>query len=307
MSEAPPHALLAPRVAIPFIIISLIWGSTWLVIVDQIDGVPPQWSVVWRFALATVGAAILAKAMGHSLAISRRAHALAAVIGLCQFCGNFNFVYPAELHLTSGIVAVMLSMMFIPNAIFGKLFLGQPITPRFMLGGLIAIAGIALLLVNESREARLGGNVPLGVWLALGAVLAASLASVFQAGKTGQSIPMPSLLAWSIFYGLLFDIALALMIAGPPVFPARWSYWAGVAYLGVFGSLVTFPLYWRLVREIGAGRAAYNGIAVVVIAMLLSTVFEGYRWSPLAVSGAVLSLAGLVVALRARNPALKSG
>ena len=50
---SPPHALLRPRVALPFLAISLIWGSTWYVIVGQIDGVAAMWSVTWRFALAT--------------------------------------------------------------------------------------------------------------------------------------------------------------------------------------------------------------------------------------------------------------
>jgi drug/metabolite transporter (DMT)-like permease len=66
--------------------------------------------------------------------------------------------------------------------------------------------------------------------------------------------------------------------------------------------VVTFPIYFMLVRELGPGRAAYNGVAVPVVAMLLSTLFEDYRWSLLAAAGAVLALAGMAVALRARNP-----
>lgn len=306
MSEAPPHALLRARIAVPFIVISLIWGSTWLVILGQIDGTAPAWSVAGRFGVATIGAFVLAIATRSRLAIGAKAHRLAMVIGLFQFCANFNLVYPAELHLTSGIVAVMIALIVIPNAVLGRLLLNQPITQRFVLGSVIAIAGIGLLLVNETRTARLGDDVGLGVILALGAMLAASVAGVIQAGATGRSVPMPSLLAWSILYGAVFDFAFAWLIAGPPTFPTRWDYWAGLAYLGVFGSIVTFPLYWGLVREIGAGRAAYHGVLVVVIAMLLSTGFEGYRWSALASAGSVLALAGLVIALRARNPALKS-
>jgi drug/metabolite transporter (DMT)-like permease len=86
------------------------------------------------------------------------------------------------------------------------------------------------------------------------------------------------------------------------VVPTDGAYWAGTAYLAIAGSVVTFPLYYTLIRELGAGKAAYNGVAVIVIAMLISTVFEGYRWSALAVAGAVLATAGLVIALRARKP-----
>ena len=302
MTQAPPpHALLRPRIALPFLAISLIWGSTWFVITGQIDGVPPAWSVAWRFMLATLGMFALAMATGGTLRMPRRAHLLAAAIGLCQFCGNYMLVYQSELHLTSGIVAVMIGLMIVPNAVFGRLLLGQPITGRFALGSVIAIGGIALLLVNEARETRLGGDVGLGIWLALGAMIAASISNVIQAGTTGRQVPLMTLIAWSMLYGTLIDIAFAALTAGPPVLPSDTQYWLGTAYLAFAGSVVTFPLYYRLIREIGAGRAAYHNVLVVIVAMGLSTLLEGYRWSTLAAAGAVLAMVGLIIALRAKS------
>lgn len=301
MTQAPPHALLRPRIALPFLLIALIWGSTWIVITGQIDGVPPAWSVAWRFVLATLGMFALAMATGSALAMPKRAHWLAAAVGLCQFCGNYNLVYQAELHLTSGIVAVMIGLMIVPNAVFGRVLLGQPITARFAVGSLIAIGGIALLLVNETREARLGGNVALGIWLALGAMLAASISNVIQAGPTGRQVPLMTLVAWSMLYGTLIDVVFAVVTAGPPVLPVDTQYWLGTAYLAFAGSVVTFPLYYRIIREIGAGRAAYHNVLVVIVAMLLSTWFEGYRWLALAIAGCGLALVGLLIALRAKS------
>ncbi len=72
--------------------------------------------------------------------------------------------------------------------------------------------------------------------------------------------------------------------------------------MGAVGAVLTFPLYNVLLRQMGPGRAAYNGVLVPVIAMLLSTAFEGYRWSAFNIAGAALSLVGLVVALRSRSP-----
>ena len=106
------------------------------------------------------------------------------------------------------------------------------------------------------------------------------------------------LMAW----GVAIDATFAWTVYGPPRIDMRPGYLLGIAYLGVMGSVVTFPLYFQLVRELGPGRAAYNGVLVPVVAMLLSTLFEGYRWSALAVAGAVLAIAGLIVALRARSP-----
>lgn len=297
---APPHALLRPRVAIPFLTISLIWGSTWFVITSQIRDVPPQWGVAFRFLLATPAMFALALTMRSRLKMPPRAHALAVAVGLCQFAGNYGLVYQAERHLTSGIVAVMVGMMIVPNAVLGRLVLHHPITRRFALGSVVAMAGIALLLINEARAARVGGDVGWGVALALGAMLAASVSNVIQANKTGRAVPLLSLIAWSMLYGTAFDVAVAFSLAGPPPMPGE-SYWLGTAYLAFAGSVVTFPLYYGLIREIGPGRAAYHNVLVVIVAMLISTGFEHYRWTTLAVAGSALSLAGLLVALRAKS------
>ncbi|GAA4046435.1 DMT family transporter [Parerythrobacter jejuensis] len=301
MSAANPHALMRPQILIPFLITALIWGSTWYVITGQISEVPPSWSIAYRFALATPAMFLVAVLMKRSLAIGRAGHMLAIFIGLSQFCANFNFVYRAELHLTSGIVAVMFGMLMLPNALFGRWVLGQRITLGFVAGSAIAIAGIALLLVYEARLSPLGGSVPLGILFAIGGILAASIANVVQANDVGRALAMPSLLAWSMLYGTGFDIALAWVTAGPPVFPSDPMFWAGAAWLGIAGSVVTFPLYYTIVRKIGPGRAAYNAILVIVVAMLISTLVEGYQWSPLSIGGAALASLGMILALRARE------
>lgn len=298
---APPHGLLQPAIVLPFLLTGIIWGSTWWVIKDQIDGVPPSWSVAWRFLLATPAMFLVAKFMGKSLAIGRKGQWLALAIGITQFCGNFNFVYRAELHLTSGIVAVMFTMLIVPNAIFGRFLLGNAVTRNFVIGSMVALSGIALLLIHEARLSPLGGNIGLGIALAAMGILSASVANVVQANETGRALPMVSLLAWSMLYGTIADFALAWWTAGAPEIPTRASYWAGIAWLALAGSVVTFPLHYTLVRNIGAGRAAYNGIVTVIVAMLLTTLFEGYRWTPLTVLGAILALVGLVLALRARR------
>ena len=303
MNHHPPVKFLTPTIVFPFVLVALIWGSTWWVITTQLAAVPAAWSVTLRFVLATPAMALLALVTGKSLRISGSAHRLALIVGISQFCGNYMFVYQAERHLTSGIVAVMLGLLLVPNALLGRFLLGQPITRRFLVGSTIAIVGIALLLVNEARGGAGSDNVWLGVILAIGGLLAASIANVVQANETGRSVPMASLLAWSMLYGTLIDAGLAWATTGLPVFPRDPAFWLGTAYLALAGSVVTFPLYFTLVRKLGAGPAAYNGVASIVLAMLLSTLLEGYGWTPLALTGSVLALAGLVIALRARSPA----
>ncbi len=300
-------SLLRPAIAVPFALTALIWGSTWWTITTQIGDVPAAWSVTYRFLIATPAMALVAVAMRSSLRIGAKAHRLAMLIGLSQFCGNYMFVYEAERHLTSGIVALLLGLLLVPNAALGWLLLGQRITARFAFGSAIAMGGMALLLVNEAQAAPpvglSSGNVMLGIALAVGGLLAAAVANIIQANETGRSVPMASLLAWSMAYGTMIDGSMAYALHGAPVLPHDPRYWAGAAYLALAGSVVTFPLYFKLVRDIGAGRAAYNSVVVVVLAMLISTLLEGYRWTGLAVAGSMLALAGLLVALTsARRP-----
>lgn len=300
----PRHLLLRPRVALPFLLVALIWGSTWLVIKDQLAAAPPSWSVTYRFAIAAVGMFALAAATGCRLRLPLRGHLLALAIGLAQFCINFNLVYRAELHLTSGIVAVLFGLLMLPNALLGRAFLGQEITPRFIAGSLLGLGGIILLLLHEANEAPPTGKVWLGVILTAIGILSASSANVMQATRAVRRHDLLALLAWAMAWGALADALFALMTAGPPVIPASARYWGGVAYLAIIGSVVTFPLYFRLIRDLGPGRAAYNGVLVPVVAMALSTVFEGYRWSALAALGAALALIGMVIALRGRHAPL---
>jgi len=307
MSEAskgsgPPHALLRPNILVPFILTALIWGSTWFVIKDQLGEVPPSWSVTWRFVLAAAGMFAFALVRRERLALPLSGHLFALGFGLAQFCLNFNLVYRAEQYVTSGIVAVLFAMLMLPNALLARLCLGQAVTRRFLLGTGIALCGIALLLLHEVRIAPPGSHVGLGVGLTGIAILSASVSNVMQAAPVARTHSTVVVLAWAMLWGAAADFAVAWAVAGPPVLPLDARYLGGVAYLGIIGSVVTFPMYIHLIRELGAGRAAYNGVVVPIVAMGISTLFEGYRWSLLAGAGAALALAGLVVALRARSP-----
>ncbi len=304
MSASQP-SMLSLRVILPFLLTGTIWGSTWFVITGQIDGVPAAWSVFYRFALATPALFLVALLMKRRLILTRPEHKLAALVGVFQFSGNFLFVYHAELYVTSGIVAMMFGLLMVPNALFGRLFLGERVQGGFVLGSAVAIVGVCLLLMHEWRAnpdaGVVGGNVALGIGLAFLGILAASVANVIQANPTGRAVPMVSLLAWAMLYGTVFDLGFAALTAGPPPVPQRPEYWAGIVYLALIGSVVTFPLHYNLVREIGAGRTAYNSILTISVAMLISTLFEDYRWTALTLGGMGLAVIGMVLALRAKQ------
>jgi drug/metabolite transporter (DMT)-like permease len=292
------------RVAIPFILCTLIWSSTWLVIRHQLGVVPPAWSVAYRFLIATVAMMAYAKATRVPLRLTARQHGFAAVYGIAQYAFNYDAVYCAERYVTSGLVAVVFALLVVPNALLGWVFLRQGVSRAFLLGSGVAGAGLMLLFWHELNAAPHGhAAIFVGVGWSLVGLVCASVANVMQAAKQARAIPVVSLVAWGMVWGVLFDCVAALALDGPPVIDPSPLYWLGTAYLGLIGSALAFTAYFVVIRAIGPARAAYSGVLTPVLAMALSTLFEGYRWSPEAAVGGLLALAGLFVALQAKQAA----
>ena len=289
-------------IAIPFVIFTLIWGSTWIVIRDQLGVVPAQWSVAYRFALAAVAMAAVAHFKRHSLRLDRGGMIAAAFIGATQFCVNFNAVYLAERFITSGLVATVFALLLIPNSLLAWAFLRQKPTAIFFWAALVATAGMGLLFLHEYRAHPARSlDIAIGLGLTIVGLLGASAANVYQAGKEARRHPLFGLLAWAMAIGALLDAVIAFAVAGPPVFDPRPQYWLGVIYLALAASVLCFSLYFPVVRKIGPGKAAYSSVIVPIIAMALSTGFEGYRWTALSIAGAVLALGGMLLALGGRR------
>lgn len=306
MSDIPAR-LTQPRILIAFAVPTIIWGSTWYVIRGQLGDVPPSWSVTWRFVVAAAAMFAFALARREPLRLPPGGQAFAIAMGFAQFVLNFNFVYRAEAHITSGLVAVIFALLMVPNALLGRIFLRFPLDRRLLIGSGVALVGVALLIVQEARIAPASGRTWLGVMLVLAGVLSASVANVMQATPRARAMAMAPLLAWGMLWGALIDAVVALIASGRPVIDLTVPYLAGVVYLGVFASAISFMCYFAVIRAIGPARAAYSGVITPVLAMVISTWLEGYRWSSLAVIGGILAMAGLVIALsrgqqRLRNP-----
>ena len=294
-------ATITPRSIAAFVLLALVWGSTWLVIKDQISAVPAAWSVVWRFMLAAAAMLVFALLKGDRLRLTAREQAVAVAMGLFQFSLNFQLIYRSEHYLTSGLVAVVFALMILPNAVLARIVLGNRMSAQFAAGSAIALAGIGLLILHEYRIAPVSVGVTTGVMLVICAILSVSVGNLLQATETARGVPVVPLMGWGMLWGVLASALYASASVGMPVLDPRPEYLAGVAYLGLVGSALTFPLYSQLIRDWGPGPAAYNGVAVPVVAMALSTVFEGYHWSVLAGGGAMLAMVGMLIALSVRK------
>ena len=114
-----------PKVLLPFLLITLIWSSTWIVIKGQLGAVPPIWSVSYRFLISAAAMFAIARIAGVRTGLDRRGHGLALMLGILQFVLNYNLVYAAELYVTSGLVAVVFALLIVPNAALARAFSGR--------------------------------------------------------------------------------------------------------------------------------------------------------------------------------------
>ncbi len=284
-----------------FAISTLIWGSTWLAIKFQLGDVAPEVSVAYRFALAAALLGAWCAATRRSLRFSASAHAFIALQGALLFGFNYVTVYWAEQYATSGLVAVLFSTIVFMNPVGARLLFGTALTLRMLAAAALGVTGVALLFVPELRQAGSGGNAALGIGLGLASAAIASAGNLVAVRNQRAGIPVMPSTAWGMAYGAGVSTLAALAHGVPWTFDARMPYVASLAYHAVFGSIVAFGAFLTLLKQVGPGPAAYVGVGTPVIAMLLSTVFEGYRWMPLAAFGVVLAVAGNWLALAPRR------
>lgn len=281
-----------------FLTATCIWGTTWLVIKYQLGVVAPEISVVYRFALASLLLLGGCLAAGHPLKYSARNHAYFAGLGLLMICLNYIFVYRAERDLTSGLVAVLYSTMVFMTPVAMRIAFGVPLKASTFVAATLSVGGIALLFLPEISGARNADAIAGGIAYTLAAVLSCCAGNLIAVRNHNAGIPTLPGTAWGLAYGAGFS-ALAALVGGVPwTFDARPAYVVSLVYLAVFGSVIAFAAYFALLKRVGAGPSAYITISTPVIAMLMSTLVEGYRWTFLAVFGVALAVLGNWIALR---------
>jgi drug/metabolite transporter (DMT)-like permease len=278
----------------------LIWGSTWLVIKFQLGVVSPVVSVAWRFALAAVMLLAYSALRRRPLIFSARDHLWIALQGILMFGLNYVGVYLAEQDLTSGLVAVVFSIVVAMNAVGMRVFFSQPIRATTVVAAFIGVAGVALVFWPEIHDLSTSAAQLHGLELALAATAIASLGNMVAARIHRRGLPVMQINAWAMLYGAVVVALVALASRQRFSFDASWPYVASLLYLSLFGSALAFGAYLTLMRRIGADRASYTAVAIPVVALLLSSVFEQLRWQFETFTGVALCVAGNVLMLRRR-------
>ncbi len=284
-----------------YLVAVLIWGTTWFAITFQLGTVAIEWSLVYRFALATVLLFAICLATGRKLKFPRRAHLVFLGLGAFLFSSNYYFSYLGVAYITSGLVAVVFSTLPLMNIFNGRVFLKRRLEPAIAAASLVGIGGIALMFWPELGAGAGNDKALLGMVIVLIATYLASVGNTIAAGRSASKLPVLSMSAWGMLYGTGFLTAASLLNGNPVVFDFSTPYVASLVYLSLFGTVIAFTSYLELIKRIGAERAGYISVAFPVVALAISTFFEGYQWSIPAALGIVLVLGGNVYILRTRQ------
>jgi drug/metabolite transporter (DMT)-like permease len=178
------------------------------------------------------------------------------------------------------------------------MFFATPPNAIALLGATLGISGVALVFLPELSHPSDTGSAGLGVALALVGTVSASLGNMVAARNHGRGLPVVQLNAFGMLYGALLVALYAFSIGQPFVFDGSARYLLSLSYLALFGSVFAFGAYLTLIGRIGADRAGYAMVAIPIVALLISTLFEGLPWRSDTLLGAGLCLAGNVLVLQ---------
>lgn len=280
-----------------YLIAVLIWGSTWFAIEFQLGVVAPEVSIVYRFFFAAAILFVWCKIKGLSLKFKRSSHLWFALMGLFMFCMNYILAYRAQIHITSALAAIAFSSMLWMNILNSRLLFGTRVAGRIYLGAALGILGIVVLFGPQVAEVSLSDGVFFGSILALLGALMASFGNMASQAAQKDKLPVVQSNAWSMLYGALLTGLLALLQGQELAFDTSGGYVISLLYLTVFGSVIAFWAYLTLLGRIGAHRAGYASVMFPVVALILSTLFEGLVLDATLIAGFGLVLGGNLLVL----------
>ena len=277
-----------------FLVTLFCWSPTWYVIKFQLGYVDPLVSVFYRFLIASIIIFIYLIFKKKNLKFSLNYHIWFLFFGICLYSLNYVFFYLSNTYLISAFPAIVFSTVVIMN-ILGKSFYKKKPSLKTLLGATIGMIGIMIIFNDEVFNFSLTNGTHVGLFLALLGTFCASTGNMVHQRNLNNNFPLLPTIAFAMLYGSLITFIITQIRGTELLFEFTFSYIASLAYLSIVGSIFAFIFYLSLLERVGAGRAGYVGVVMPVLALLISTVFEGLEWQldliiglPILIVGAVL-------------------
>lgn len=277
---------------------TLIWGSTWFIITFQLGVTDPILSVSYRFGLAAILLLLYCLIFKYNLSFALKDHLFIALQGFFLFGFNYLFVYLSEQYLTSGLVAAAFSMLIFLNIFFAAIFLKQKINRQVVYGALVGMAGIVLIFKEEIVGLDVSTNNFKGIMYCIASIILASLGNITSAYNQQKKLPVMQTNMFGMFYGAIALFVVALINGSSFSFDTSLSFIISLLYLAIFGSVIAFGSYLKLIGKIGPDKAAYVIVVVPIIALIISNIFEGLTWTITTITGAILIITGNLISLK---------
>lgn len=288
-----------------YLLTVLIWGTTWIAITFQLGVVPAPVSIAYRFWLAAAVLMAFLLITRKPWWPPRQAWRYLFAQGIALFCLNFLCFYYASQWVTSGLEAVVFSTAPLWNAINGRIFLGRPIRRQVMMGALLGLGGIVLLFAPQMAGHWNDSKVLFGLALTLAGTLCFSCGNLLSSQMQSLGLTPWLTNTWAMLIGSTTLGVAALALGMPFALDPSPRYLGALLYLAIPGSVIGFTAYLLLVGRIGPDRAAYSTVLFPIVALTISTIYEGYHWTPPALCGLALVLAGNLLAFLPLAPRTK--
>lgn len=286
-----------------FALLCLIWGSTWLVIKIGYGGLGPFEVAALRFLLAgallvPIGQAIRARDPAFRWPRGRAEWRLVAFVGVALFALDYGLIYWGEQHIDSSLTAVTFAVLPIFTAIAAHVYLpGERLTTRKLAGTLLAFLGVGVLFADRLRVDA--GH--LGPLLAIVASAACAAAASVATKRHGGALHPAALNAPAMLIGAAALAAASLAAGDGLSLPDSPGVWWSVIYLAVAGSIVTFLVYFWLLKTWSATSLSFISVFTPIVAIALGLLIRE-RPTPWMFAGAALILAGVATAVAAGRP-----
>jgi drug/metabolite transporter (DMT)-like permease len=280
-----------------FAVCTLIWGSTWIAITYQIGHTAETLAVAWRYTLAALCLGLFCVVRGLPFKLPLHIHIKMAGVGFFLYCLNYTLLYMAQAHIISALLALMSSSIIYFNVVLRRWWLKQPIRLEVLVGATLGLAGIVCMFVPEFSKVSMDAALAAGVSIAFVSFFSASIGNVISERILTSGTPVIQMNFYAMSYAMVMLYITAWVTNETLVVPTAPEFYISLLYLALFGSVLAFGSYMKLLKQIGADKAAYVVLVYPIVALVISTFFEGYTWSWLSVLGVVVVLVGNAIAM----------
>jgi drug/metabolite transporter (DMT)-like permease len=281
-----------------FIATLFCWGPTWYVIKFQLGIVDPMLSVFYRFLLASIVILVFCFLKKLPLKFTLKEHFIIFILGVLLFNINYVIFYFSNEYLISGFVALCFSSILFMNILNNFIF--HRIRPKLItiFGGILGSIGLIAIFYDIIINFELSKNTGYGIFLGIIATYFASLGNLVSAYTSKLNLNVISVTGYGMMYGTLSLLAYLVFMQVDFNFEFSLSYISSLIYLAFFGSVLGFTLYLTLIKKIGVSDAAYIGVIMPLIALFISSIFEGLLWDLNLLIGAILIITGNILILK---------